>query len=52
MNQRAFKRLKELLTAAPVRAFPDFSRTFMLETDISGAGLRAVLGQMQEDGSV
>jgi len=45
----SFECLKELLTAAPVLAFSDFSREFMLETDASGAGLGAVLAQKQED---
>jgi len=50
--QKTFEHLKELLTAAPVLAFPDFSHEFMLETDASGAELGAVLAQKQEDGVV
>jgi len=50
--QKAFEHLKELLTAASVLAFPDFSREFMLETNASGAGLGAVLALEQEDGVV
>jgi len=48
----AFQQLKQLLTQAPVLAFPNFDSEFMLETDVSGIGLDATLVQKQEDGTV
>ena len=50
----AFGRLKEALVNAPVLAYPQFEdqHPFILETDASTRGLRAVLAQQQVDGKV
>ena len=46
----AFEHLKAACLQTPILAFPDFNKPFLLETDASGRGLRAVLSQKQADG--
>ena len=46
----AFEILKMKCMMVPVLAFADFEKPFLLETDASSLGLRAVLSQKQDDG--
>lgn len=47
-REKAFRRLKEALTLAPVVATPDFSQEFVLQCDASDEAAGAALGQIQE----
>ena len=42
--------VKEILSKAPVKRLPDFSKAFILQTDASDNGIGAVLYQQFEDG--
>ena len=48
--REAFNHLKVACLQAPILAFPDFNKPFLLETDTSRRGLGAVLSQKQADG--
>ncbi len=43
----AFEKLKKKLTTSPILRSPDFSKTFILQTDASDEGLGVVLSQEQ-----
>lgn len=47
-HQLAFDNLKQRLLGAPILAQPDFSKTFILQTDWSTLGIGAVLTQKNE----
>ena len=47
---KAFKALKQACMTAPVLAFADYTKPFLLETDASKDRLGAVLSQKQADG--
>lgn len=51
-HQQTLEDLIDCLTSAPVMAFPNYEKPFILHTDASSEGLGAVLYQKQEDGNL
>ena len=49
--EEAFRKLKERLCTSPVLHSPDFTREFLLQTDASERGVRAVLSQRDDSGA-
>ena len=49
-RQQVFQQLKNRLISAPLLAYPDFDKSFILFTDASLAALGAVIEQMGDDG--
>ena len=47
---KAFKEMKDALTEAPILAFPDFRKEFILDTDASFDAIGAVLSQEDDEG--
>ena len=48
--QAAFEELRHRLTTSPVLAYPDFEKSFILDTDASDVGIGAVLSQVSHNG--
>ena len=49
-HQQAFLSLKSYLCSAPILAYPQFTKPFIVQTDASDVGLGAILAQIDEEG--
>ena len=47
-QEESFKTLKSLMAEPPILAYPNYSKPFVLYTDVSDVGIGAVLLQKQE----
>ena len=52
LHQESFEKLKLALTSAPILAYPNYNKPFLLETDASLKGLGAVLSQEDDNGKM
>ena len=50
LTENAFQVLKSCLSSAPILAYPNFEKPFILQTDASDVGLGAVLTQLDTSG--
>jgi len=48
-RQEAFEAIKAKLAMAPVIAYPNFDKSFILYIDTSGGGVGAILHQKEDD---
>jgi len=48
--QEAFNTLKEMLSEFPILRKPNFNKVFILHTNWSALGIKAILGQLDEEG--